>query len=143
MDNHDDQRHQLLVALVTSCSPASQRDGNEHLLQPWRRLARHLSPLIGESGFCALYGRASRLVQPEHTWLAAPATFKSVDGMILALGDTFATVGAATAHAANAALLNQFTQLLSDLIGDALTNRLLHSAAQGEGGHKQAQEHKQ
>jgi hypothetical protein len=75
--------------------------------------------------------------------LAAPATFKSVDGMIVALGDTFGTVGAATAHAANAALLNQFTQLLSDLIGDALTNRLLHSAAHGESGNKQAQEHKQ
>jgi hypothetical protein len=90
-----------------------------------------------------LYGRASRLVQSEHSWLAAPATFKSLDGLLQGLGDTFGTVGAASSHAANAALLNQFTRLLSDLIGDALTNRLLHSAAHGEDGHKQAQEHKQ
>lgn len=143
MDNNDDKRHRLLVEMMTSCGPAGHRDGNEHLLQPWRRLARHLSPLIGESGFCALYGRANRLVQPQHSWVATPAASKSVEGLIAALGDTFGTVGAATAHAANAALLNQFTQLLSDLIGEALTNRLLHSAAQGEAGHKQAQEHKQ
>lgn len=143
MDNYDDKRNQLLVEMMTSCGPAGARDGNEQLLQPWRSLARHLSPLIGESGFCALYGRANRLVQPEHSWLASPAASKSVEGLIASLGDAFATVGAATAHAANAALLNQFTQLLSDLIGEALTNRLLHSAAQVEGGNKQGQEHKQ
>jgi len=138
METNDDKRHQLLVEMMSSSGPAGAREGNENLLQPWRRLSRHLSPLIGESGFCALYGRASRLVQPEHTWLAAPAASKSIDGLVQALGDTYATVGTATAHAANAALLNTFTQLLSDLIGDALTTRLLHAAAQGDGGQKQS-----
>lgn len=143
MDNNDDMRHQLLVEMMTSCGPAGNRDGNEHLLKPWRHLARHLGPLIGVNGFCALYGHAIRLVQPQHSWVATPAASRSVEGLIAALGDTFGTVGAATAHAANAALLNQFTRLLSDLIGDALANRLLHLSAKGEGGHQQAQEHKQ
>ena len=142
MDKNYDKRQQLLVELMTSTGAARPLQGNEHLLQPWRRLARHLSPLIGESGFCALYGRASRLVQPDHGWLASTPASKSIDGLIMALGGTFGTVNADAARAANGALLNTFTMLLSDLIGEALTIRLLHSAAGGEGEQKNAQENK-
>lgn len=32
----------------------STADGIDYLLQPWQQLAIQLSPLIGDSGFCAL-----------------------------------------------------------------------------------------
>lgn len=142
MDKNYDKRRQLLVEMITSSGAASPTEGSEHLLLPWRRLARHLSPLIGESGFCALYGRASRLAQPDHGWLGATPASKSIDGLIAALGDSFGGVNADAARAANGALLNTFTMLLSDLIGEALTIRLLHSAAHGEGEQKNVQENK-
>ncbi|GAB3448274.1 hypothetical protein NX773_06760 [Massilia solisilvae] len=139
MDKHDDKRQQLLVAMTASCG-ASTRDGTLSLLQPWSRLARHLSPLIGESGFCALFGRAARLVSARFDWVAGPS-FKTIESLLGALGERLASVGAEQARAANTALLDTFTRLLADLIGEALTIRLLHSAALSTG-EQNAQEQK-
>jgi hypothetical protein len=141
MDKNDDKRHQSLVEELAHCAATAATDGSCHLLQPWRQLALHLSPLIGESGFCALFSRAGRLVATHHGWLASP-TFKTIDGLIAALGDSLKGVPADVAREGNAALLDSFVKLLSDLIGEALTTRLLHSAAQGQGAQKHAQEQK-
>jgi hypothetical protein len=141
MDKNDDKRRQLLVELAANGGVALAR-GADALLQPWRRLARHLSPLIGESGFCALYGRAARLVLPDHAWLAGTPPARTIEGAIDALAQRFGTVTAQQAQAANLALLDHFTKLLADLIGEALTIRLLHSSIQGIGEQKNAQEQK-
>ena len=115
----------------------------EHLLliQSWRGIADQLGPLIGDSGFCALYGRALRLVGPEHAWLAPGAPCKTRDAQINALDDMLASVAPDLAQAAHAALLQTFTSLLSSLIGHALARRLLDAAA-GDGEEKKVQEHK-
>lgn len=139
MDKHDDKRQQLLVAMTASCG-AGARDGTGSLLQPWSRLARNLSPLIGESGFCALFGRAARLVSARFEWIAVPS-FKTIEALLTALGERLASVSAEQARAVNMALLDTFTRLLADLIGEALTIRLLHSAALGTG-EQNAQEQK-
>lgn len=139
MDKNDDKRQQLLAAMAAS-GGASPEGGTQCLLQPWSRLARHLSPLVGESGFCALFGRAARLVSARFDWIASPS-FKTIDALIAALGERFACVGPDQAQAANMALLDTFTRLLADLIGEALTIRLLHSAARGPG-EQNAQEQK-
>jgi hypothetical protein len=139
MDKNDDKRQQLLVEILDRSPPDCAADGVAHLLQPWRTLAQHLSPLIGESGFCALFSRAGRLVATQYAWLAS-STFKTIDVLIATLGDSFKDVPADTARAGNAALLGSFVKLLADLIGEALTNRLLHSAAHGQGGQNHAQE---
>jgi hypothetical protein len=131
MDKNDDKRHQLLVEMLAGGVTEGAQVGNGHLLQPWRQLARHLSPLIGESGFCALFSRAGRLVAAQYGWLASP-TFKTIDVLIAALGDSLSGVPADAAREGNAALLDSFVKLLSDLIGEALTIRLLHSAAHGQ-----------
>lgn len=115
----------------------------EHLLliQSWRRLADQLGPLIGDSGFCALYGRALRLVGPDYTWLATTAPCKTRTTQIDALDDTLASVAPDLAQAAHAALLQTFTDLLASLIGHALARRLL-DAATVDGEDKKVQEHK-
>ena len=113
----------------------------EHLLliQSWRRLADQLGPLIGDNGFCALYGRALRLVG--YTWLATTAPCKTRAAQIDALDDMLASVAPDLAQVAHAALLQTFTDLLASLIGHALARRLL-DAATVDGEEKKVQEHK-
>lgn len=98
------------------------------MLQPWRRIAQHLCPLIGESGFCALFGRAVHVIGPEHAWLAPQQTCRAPEQLFTSLEERMALVDAERAAAANEALLRTFTQLLATLIGERLTQRLLASA---------------
>jgi hypothetical protein len=142
MDKNDDKRRYLLVEMTAGFRPAPSGGHHDALLHPWRCLARHLSPLIGESGFCALYSRSGRLVQPLHGWLGAGATYKTIDGAIADLAARFGDAGAEQAGEANLALLETFTGLLAGLIGEALTNRLLQAAVQDQGEQKNAQEQK-
>jgi hypothetical protein len=142
MENIDDKKHRLLPGATTSTGAAGQPLDSERLLHPWKRLALHLSPLIGESGFCALYGRALRLAIPGFEWLKAAQPGKSAEQSLVTLAGVYAGVHVDAASAANTVLLNTFTQLLSALIGQALTNRLLESAWNGKHGHENAQEHK-
>jgi hypothetical protein len=142
MNNNDDKRQRLLLDIMTNNGATRLPESTDELLQPWRRLAGHLSPLIGESGFCALYMRATRLLDSDFGWLASGQSCRSIDRALAALGERFDAVETLAAQAGNAALLNTFTKLLSDLIGEALTTRLLASAANGDDGQKNAQEHK-
>jgi len=142
MNNNDDKRQRLLLDIMTNNGATRLPESTDELLQPWRRLAGHLSPLIGESGFCALYMRATRLLAGQIDWLPSGQSCKSIERVVAALGERFDSMDALGAQAANAALLNTFTKLLSDLIGEALTTRLLTSAANGDDGQKNAQEHK-
>lgn len=137
MNKLDDKRLQLLLEIMTPTG--AQDDSIDALLQPWRRLAGHLCPLVGESGFCALYSRTLRLSAGRFDWMAGTQACKSVDGTLAGLREAFAAAEPAVARAGNAALLKTFTGLLADLIGEALTARLLASASTGGDG--QQQEH--
>lgn len=106
-----------------------------HILEPWRRLASQLGPLIGDSGFCALFGRALRLARAAHDWPEPGSPCKSIDHQLAWLGEVLAAAEPAQAGAANAALLGRFTELLATLIGQALTDRIL-DASLGEDGLK-------
>jgi hypothetical protein len=132
MEKNDHKPHQLL--------PPS--GANDELLLPWLRLAHQLSPLVGENGFCALFGRASRLVAPQFEWLGASHSGKTAEAVLASLQEKLASVDAVVSNEGNAALLQSFTKLLAALIGEALTNRILNSAAYGEDEQKNAQEHK-
>lgn len=139
MDKNDEKRQQLLVSMMAS---GGDRPSRDILLEPWRRIACHLSPLIGDSGFSALLSRASRLVAPDYGWLAGVSSAKPTNSLLDGLGDSFALQNADAARAGNAALLDTFTKLLADLIGDALTIRLLQTAVDGTAEQKNAQEQK-
>jgi len=117
--------------MMTSKGGPGRSEEHVHLIQSWRRLADQLGPLIGDSGFCALFGRACRVVAPEFRWLADTPTCKTRDAQIHALDDMLASVAPGMAQAANTALLQTFAGLLDALIGPALARRLL-AAATGE-----------
>jgi hypothetical protein len=100
----------------------------EQALWPWKQLAAHLTPVIGDAGFCALYGRAVRLAMSDFPWLTAVEPARTVDSFFLTLKENFASTDAQSMAQANSALLDKYTGLLSTLIGEMLTTRILNSA---------------
>jgi hypothetical protein len=111
-------------------------------LRPWRRIGMQLVPLIGDNGFCALFGRALRTMAVRYEWLSVDVTRKSIDGLLGAVARDLDSVEPAVADIANDELLNTFTRQLSTLIGEALTARLLAQAIALEDGPEDVQEHK-
>jgi hypothetical protein len=142
MNNNDDKRQPRFLG-KTSAGATSAPDSKAHQPQQWLRLAHQLSPLVGENGFCALYARSVRLVSPQFDWLSGNQSSKSVEQLMETLAKDFGSVEPAVADGAHAALMNTFTKLLSALIGEALTIRLLDSALTNEHEQKNAQEQKQ
>lgn len=128
--------------MMTNDAAYGSADGMAHLLRPWHRLADQLSPLIGESGFCALYGRAARLAAPAYGWLLPSPTGKSIESTLQVLAARLAAVPGAEAGQANVVLLSTFTRLLAGLIGEALTTQLLAAAGAGEHTQQNVQEQK-
>lgn len=136
MDRDDNQR-----SLGSGDAPAGVP---ADLLQPWRRIGAGLAALIGESGVCALFGRAVRTVAARHAWLGLHGERHSIEALLRAYGADLARVDADQARAADTALLDTFTRQLSALIGDALTARLLADANRAPDGGtapQEAQEH--
>jgi hypothetical protein len=118
-------------------------DASARRLHPWRCISGQLVTLIGESGFCALFGRALRTMAVRYEWLSVDPARKSIDGLLGALARDLAGIDPAVAAIANAELLNTFTKQLSSLIGEALTARLLANATASEqDGPEDVQEHK-
>ena len=128
--------------MTTSSGAQDFASGNSALLQPWRRIAQQLCPLIGESGFCALFGRAIHVIGPDYAWLAPQQPCRSPEQLFASLARSMSTVEAGHAAAANGALLHTFTQLLATLIGETLTERLLASATATADPQANAQEQK-
>jgi hypothetical protein len=137
MDQHGGQR------------PRSPQEGDAiskadaaALAQPWLRLSEQLVPLIGESGFCGLFGRAVRLSTPRFEGLSGCDSARPVSSLLASLTRTLNQIGPEQAGAANDALLGTFTTLLGTLIGEALTKQLLHVAEVSADGQKHGQEQK-
>jgi hypothetical protein len=124
-------------------SVAPQAGASVDRLRPWRRISGQLTALIGESGFCALFGRAMRTLAVRYEWLSVDPARKSIAGLLGALERDMAGVEPAVADIANAELLDTFTRQLSSLIGEALTARLIEQVAASEqDGPEDVQEHK-
>jgi hypothetical protein len=92
----------------------------------WEGVGFVLSPIIGHAGVAALFKRSIYLTRNTHPWLsvvndgALPST-----GELAALQVVLAQQDRVEAVAANAALLQNFQELLISLIGASLSERLL------------------
>ena len=94
----------------------------------WAAIDTALSPVIGHRGCAALYRRSLHLVRADHAWMTGayegattPGDFESLHGALAQQG----SVEGATAHDA---LVQTFQDLLAELIGRSLTERLLQAA---------------
>jgi hypothetical protein len=93
----------------------------------WLAIEAALSPIIGLRGVAALYKRSLYLARSDFPWLGAvyegalgQSEFASLQGALSRQSD-------ADAGAASIALLQTFNNLLTSLIGESLSDRLLRS----------------
>ncbi len=95
--------------------------------QAWSRVFSALAPVIGQQGVAALYKRSLHLSRNEHPGMALLYERASpVSADLANLHDALSKLAEAEAAAVQAALGRRFAELLSQLIGAALAERLLH-----------------
>jgi len=91
----------------------------------WRLVAAQLAPVIGARGLQVLFGRALHITSTTYPWLAVGADRGGSASALPNLSWCFAGQDPATAAEASYALLLTFAELLTTLIGESLTTRLL------------------
>lgn len=91
----------------------------------WREISGRLVPIIGQGGFAALYNRSLSISRANHPFLEAvhQGALSPVD--YAALQAVLTQQSNWQAEAANSAMLLNFYERLSYLIGEPLTGRLL------------------
>jgi hypothetical protein len=93
----------------------------------WHDINVALSPIIGQRGVMALYKRSLALTRADYPWLGAAQEHSLHPDDFAALQQALALQTRPNAAAANGALLQRFTELLNNLIGPSLSERLLRS----------------
>jgi hypothetical protein len=91
----------------------------------WLDVSGVLSPIIGHSGFAALFKRSVHLASDACPGLAKAAEQTPGAAPFSALHDALAQLPCTDAARANGALLQTFQEVLDTLIGVPLTARLL------------------
>ncbi|WP_439536673.1 hypothetical protein [Methyloversatilis sp.] len=91
----------------------------------WETLHASLSPIIGQRGVAALVKRSLYLTRDTHPWLAPVCDTAAGQDVVATLRSALLLQAEAEAAAAHGALLENFRDLLSTLIGASLTERLL------------------
>jgi hypothetical protein len=106
----------------------------------WRNLDATLSPIIGKRGVAALFKRSLLLTAPAHPFLVAAHWDVETGDDFDSLRASLKQQSVANAIATNGALLQQFVDLLTTLIGASLTERLLQSILDNPPRHGAVQE---
>jgi len=91
----------------------------------WRELTSQLAPVIGTGGVKVLFGRAVQQASANYPWLAVPVEDEIDAALLVNLEARFAGQDRATVEKAIATVLWNFVELLTTLIGESLTDRLL------------------
>ena len=94
----------------------------------WANLAPVLVSLMGSSGFSTLYRRNLRLVAQRFPSLAQSLTDRDADDRFDELRKNLSELDSLTATVASLALLDSFLGLLSELVGEAITYKVLTQA---------------
>jgi hypothetical protein len=124
--NHD--RHHAAIRGTLARSAGDSPDASaiaEATLNTWRRMADRLAPVIGVRGVDALFGRSLHVTSKTFPWLAMAENDGSNAALLTGLKARLAGQEPAAAAEASDALLGNFTELLTTLIGASLTERLL------------------
>jgi hypothetical protein len=120
------RRIQATIADLAAIDVDAQRIA-EAAASTWREIYAVLSPVIGPGGVTALYQRSLYMTRTAHPCLAAARDDALRPGEFTALQQVLAHQTSAQVAAANGALLQTFCDLLGNLIGVSLTERLLRA----------------
>lgn len=138
MPNEAPATKAILAQLAANGADAAQTASIA--MATWSAMDAALSPIIGQRGFAALYKRSLQLTRDEFPVLA------TVQEGVLQLADfsvlheVLAQQPGATAASASAALLENFYDLLTTLIGPSLTDRLLRPVCETTSSGRPAQD---
>lgn len=91
----------------------------------WHDAATRLAPVIGGHGVNVLFRRSLHITSKAFPWLGATGSEESDAELLNALQRHLAEREAALAIEVGGAILVTFTELLTSLIGESLTERLL------------------
>jgi hypothetical protein len=93
----------------------------------WRLLGAQLAPVIGARGLEVLFDRAFRMTSATFPWLAVGGGSGAASGagLLPGVAERLACQRPAEAAEASYTLFVTFTELLTNLIGESLTARLL------------------
>ena len=117
---------------------------SDSIVAAWSEINAALMPIIGHQGVAALYKRSANLTARTHPWLGAAIDTGNGNGNdsggnggssasndnvvdLDALRSVFMRQDAVIASATAEEFLRNFFELLTNLIGTSLTERLLHS----------------
>jgi hypothetical protein len=131
----DDARIEAHTTSMSSERADTERSAQEvaeSAARTWQGLAARLTPIIGELGFRALYARSLHITQQDFPWMRCAQPGGDAFGLLFSrLKDGLQDRHPALAEDAHHTLLNTFTTLLSSLIGETLTARLVHESRDG------------
>lgn len=120
--------HQIAVALTRRAGPdASAAQVAYAATATWHEVGAALAPIIGQRGVCALYQRSLHLTRPAYPYLAGLAESSQPTLDVAALQTVLTNQTSDDAADASGAVLQTFHELLTQLIGAPLTERLLRS----------------
>ena len=124
MQTSDLIRHQRIKNL------AAQRHekGIDAAVDLWAQMAVQLIMIIGVGGFDSLYARSVYLSQASYPWLGSGSGTPQTDHRFSDLEKSLQEQSPTLAREANCVLLITFTNLLTSMIGEGLTRRILDSA---------------
>lgn len=128
MNNGDTVRQGVLYDVLAALSSEREPDPVALGVPAWALLVEQLSPLLGESGLCVLFARARHLTSPQHFPYPVNSDMRTCAALLEQLDEQLSGLDPAARLALNRALLDTFIRLLSGLIGEALTTRLLNTA---------------
>ena len=100
----------------------------DRAVEAWTAIDGALSPIVGARGVAALYKRSVHLAVQDHPWLVAAYEGALRPGDFASLRAALSLQTGANAAAAHDAILQTFQDLLDNLIGQSLTQRLLQAA---------------
>jgi hypothetical protein len=115
---------------------ADARQIADAAIDVWSAIDAALAPVIGHRGSAALYRRSLHLARADYPWLAAANDGGAAPGDFAPLHAALLQQTGVHAAAAHDAILRIFHELLAELIGRSLTQRLLQAAWDSpSGGH--------
>ena len=111
--------------MISESVPSDPSMIAQSALSTWRDIDDALSPIIGRRGVAGLYKRSLSLTRVAYPALTAVFEVTRAPGDYSTLQQALAQQSAPAALAASVALLQTFRDLLTKLIGQSLSARLL------------------
>jgi len=127
----DSQESSRFTAPLTQrvAKDADAREIAEAIRAMWVDIESALHPVVGRRGVAALFQRTLHLTATRYPWLSSRrAGSVETDSDLAELAAVFAQQSPAVAMEAGSALFIIFRDLLTTLIGDRLSERLLQAA---------------